>query len=384
VLLATLVGALLLATLMYEEDDPTSRLGGDYPAFYAAGAIAGDGDWDQLYQAERQQREQAGLIDDEGGYLYFSYPPFVAALYAPLAGLDYRWSFLVHTALMGMALYGALLLMAPWLDRLGWPQPALLVAALAFYPVLRAVPGGQNTTLSLLLLAAATRLDWEGKAFWAGVVSAALAFKPQFGIVLLLLLLVARRWRMIAGWMSGALVLYVASAVVTGGEWIADWWEQAQVFSEQNVAANGANFISLPGFFENLLGSGSTVAGVLGYGSAAAVAAGVAYYWWRHPATDHIARFALAAAAGVVVAPQTLFYDAGLLLGGALVVLALPARTARLVLIVALIASWTQVAAASLGWSPLGPLSWLATAALLWWAYRAGGPVITAELPTPV
>jgi hypothetical protein len=377
-LLATLAAALVFATAVYDEAHPTSRLGGDYPAFYAAGNIALEGDWDELYSDERQQAEQAGLIDDEGGFLYFSYPPFVAAAYAPLSAIDYRWSFLLHTVLMGVALFASIKLLWPWIEDRDWPVMAVFAVALASYPLLRAVPGGQNTALSLLLLAAAVRFDRADRPFLAGLVLAMLLFKPQFGVVLLPLMFVARRWRIVGGWLVGAAGLYAVSAVLMGGAWVADWWSQAGTFRDVNVEANGFNFISVPGFVENILSVDSTWAVVIGYGLAAVIGVAVAHYWWRNPHADPLRRFALAAAAVVVVAPQTLFYDGGLLLLG--VVALLPFISSRSVLFfTGLIGlSWLGVLADRLGWSPLGPLSWLFTGLLLWnLAYVATRPVRT-------
>lgn len=378
-LLAALSAALLLAVVTYDRDHPTTRLGGDYPSFYGGGSIALAGDWDELYSAERQSAEQAGLIDDEGGYLYFSYPPFVAAAYSPLAALDYQLSFLVHTVLMGLALAAAIRLLWPWLQSLDWPLLALMVLALAFYPLLRAVPGGQNTTLSLLLMAAAVRLEREEAPFAAGLVLAGLLFKPQFGVVIVPLLLLTRRWRVVAGWTVGAGFLSLVSGLLIGGMWLGDWWDQAGAFRDQNVAANGVNFISLPGFFENLFGVGEPAAFVVGYAAAGLFGLAVAYFWWRHPQTHELERYALAAAAVVLAAPQTLYYDAGLLLLGlAVVAAAIKQRGAPLVgVLIAL--SWVHVAADDLGWSPLAPLVWAAAFWLAWRSLRAPG-----FEPTPV
>ncbi len=366
VLLVALVGALLFATVTYDREHPTSRLGGDYPAFYGAGAIARAGDWDELYSVERQAAEQAGLIDDDGSYLYFSYPPFVAGAYAGLAGYDYRWSFLIHTVLMGLALAGAIRLLWPWLGRFGLPPTAIFMLALAFYPLLRAVPGGQNTTLSLLLLALAARLDHEDRPLVAGLALAALLFKPQFGVVLVPLLLVARRWRVLLGWSIGAISLWAASLLLTGGAWVADWWDQAGAFRDENVAANGTNFVSLPGFFENLIGSGEPTAFVLGYGVAAAFGAAVAYFWWEHPRSCSLERYGLAGAAVVLAAPQTLYYDAGLLLLGLVAGIALLRRSQTAALAGIVLLSWSHVMADDLGWSPLGPLIWAGAGWLGW------------------
>ncbi len=365
-LIGTLLAALLLATIVYDRDDPTTRLGGDYPAFYAAGAIANEGDWEDLYAGDRQQTEQAGLIDDDGGFLYFSYPPFVAGAYAPFGGIDYRWSFLIHTVLMAVALHGAIRLLWPFLEGAGWPQVAVLALALAFYPILRSVPGGQNTTLSLLLLALVVRLDHEERPVLAGLTMALLLFKPQFGVVLVPLLLVGRRWRMLWGWAAGAALLYGISALLMGGAWVADWWEQARSFRDSNVIANGDNFVSLPGFVENLAGIGSPLVWLVGYGLAGVVGLVVVYFWWKYPRSHVLPRFALAAAAVVVAAPQTLYYDAGLLLVGLVAVLPSMTQPIRWIIGGALVASWTQLVAPSLGWSPLGPLVWIATVLLLW------------------
>ena len=378
-LLVALGGALLLAVLSYDRDHPTTRLGGDYPSFYAAGSIALAGDWGELYSAERQSAEQAGLIDDEGGYLYFSYPPFVAGAYGALAVFDYSVSFLLHTVLMTLALVAATRLLWPRLESIGWPFPALLVLAMAFYPMLRAVPGGQNTTVSLLLLALAVRLERDDAPFWAGVALAGLLFKPQFGVVIVPLLLLTRRWRVLAGWATGAGALAIVSSWLMGGMWLGDWWEQAGAFRDQNVVANGANFISLPGFFENLLGTGETTAFVVGYGAATVFGLAVAYFWWRHPRSHHLERYALAGAAVVLAAPQTLYYDAGLLLLGLAAVAAVVKENGVRVIGPLAALSWVHIVADDLGWSPLGPLVWVAAGWLIWRLVRSRG-----GQPTPV
>lgn len=378
-LIGTLIGVLLLATVLFDRDDPTSRLGGDYPAFYAAGSIAAAGDWAELYSAARQQTEQAGLIDDEGGYLYFSYPPFVAAAYAALVGLGYQWSYLVHTILMGLALLGAIGLLWPWLEDLRWPAVALFAVALGFYPLLRSVAGGQNTVLSLILLAAAARCDRDTRPVLAGLALALLLFKPQFGVVLVPLMVIGRRWRMLAGWTAGAASLFGISTLLMGGAWIEDWWDQASSFRDSNVAANGVNFVSFPGFIENLAGPDSSLVFVLGYGTAAVVGVGVAYYWWRHRDTHPLERFALAAAAVVVAAPQTLYYDVGLMLLGSIAAIAYLRPRIIWWVAVGFAVSWTQLLSGPLGWSPLGPLAWAAVVLLLW-RLVAG----SAREPTPV
>ena len=366
VILVALLAAMVAASVSYDRDHPTTRLGGDYPAFYGAGEIARNGDWDVLYSGERQQEAQAGLIDNDGGYLYFSYPPFVAAGYGLLTSTGYQISFLFHTVLMGLALWASIRILRPWLEASGLPEIAIVVAAVAFYPVLRAIPGGQNTTLSLLIIAGALRLDHEDQPVWAGLVASLLLFKPQFGVVVLPLLMIARRWRMVGGWTAGGAVLFGVSTLLMGGSWISDWWDQAGGFRDLNLAANGKNFISFVGVLENAMGAGSSVAVVVGYLLTFGVGLAVAFFWWRYPNERAIERWALLAAAVVVVAPQTLYYDAGLLLIGGVAVGGALLRRVPIILAVAVAVSWAQAGSDALGWSPLGPIVWVATAFLIW------------------
>lgn len=366
VILVALLLATVVVSISYDIDHPSTRLGGDYPAFFGAGEIAREGDWSDLYSGERQQEVQAGLIDDDGGYLYFSYPPFVAAGYGLLAGAGYQLSFLIHTLLMGLALWASIRVLRPWLDQTGLPEIAMFVAALAFYPVLRAIPGGQNTTISLLLFAGALRLDHEERPVLAGFVASLLLFKPQFGVIVLPVMLVAKRWRMVGGWAFGAAAWFGLSTLLMGGTWVSDWWNQARSFGDLNLMANGKNFVSFVGVLENGLGGDSAFGTLVGYTFAMLVGLGVAYFWWKHPAERAVERWALLAAAAVVVAPQTLFYDAGLLLlGGVALGLAVGPRPV-LVFVVAAVVSWSQLGAGVLDWSPLGPVVWGAVVWLVW------------------
>ncbi len=348
----TVLAAVVVVLVVTADDGAalSGRLGGDYPAFYGAGRIAADGDWSHLYEASRQQQAQGTLVDGSGGYLYFAYPPFVAAGYRLLAGLSYRWSYLVHTALMVVALWGAIVLWRRYLPfRIG--TAAALAGALLFYPLLRAVPGGQNTALTMLLVAAVARLDEEGHEIWAGVAASLLLAKPQFGVPLLALLVVGRRWRMVTAGLGGAGLLYLAGAALAGFAWVGEWWRSANAFLEIDAGVNSANLISWQGVLEHL--AGGAIGAVLGWGLALLTAALAALFWLRHPHASPGVRYSVALAAIVLAAPHTMYYDGGVLLFP-LVLLAPTAGRAGWVAAAALGAvSWGQLAADGLGWSPV-------------------------------
>ena len=118
VLVAMAVGLIVLGLQANSSDAPAQTVGGDFPAFYGAGVIAADGDWDNLYDFERQAAAQAPLQEEAGTVRYFAYPPQVAAAHAPLAAFEYGTAYLLYTAVM----FGLLLLaikvaepMLPWL-----------------------------------------------------------------------------------------------------------------------------------------------------------------------------------------------------------------------------------------------------------------------------
>jgi hypothetical protein len=56
---------------------------------------------------------------------------------------------------------------------------AAFTLLLFYYPVLRSVLGGQNTPITLLLVAAAWRAAADGHELRAGLLLALLLFKPQ-------------------------------------------------------------------------------------------------------------------------------------------------------------------------------------------------------------
>ena len=93
-----------------------------------------------------------------GGFLYFAYPPPIAATYGLFAGIEYRWSYLLHTALMGLALWGAVRMARPFVPVADRYTLATFGVALASYPPFRAVIGGQNTALTPLLLVGVAEL----------------------------------------------------------------------------------------------------------------------------------------------------------------------------------------------------------------------------------
>jgi hypothetical protein len=292
----------------------SGRLGGDFPAFYGAGRMVLEGSAEQLYDWGAQHDAQAGLhADEDAKFLAFAYPPFVALMYAPLAMLPFRLSYVLHTLLQGACLWGAIQLLCPMSARIRKYRFEAFVMALAFYPMLRAVIGAQNTALTALTLAIVWRGLHDRRDGIAGMGAGMLLFKPQFALpVLGLLLLLRRPAILVAAAVVGA-VYYALGAALSGADWPVVWWQQVSVFHTQDQALNAVNSVGILGFCEAVLGPGSEAALFVGAALTLGAVGCAMWVWWHHERHPLSLRMAVMVCAVVIVPPHSMFYDAGVL-----------------------------------------------------------------------
>lgn len=350
--IATLAIVGLAAGLASDIGSSGGRLGGDFPSFYAAGEIVLEGNAASLYSPTVQQTAQSELLAD-GAFLYFAYPPFTAVGYSLLAWMPFGLAFGVHTVLAIASLVGALVAIRPMVrGYLDGPTRLGLAAlgCLAAYPVIRSVMGGQNATFTLLGFALVARFDHDDRAFATGLMAAAMLYKPQFGLLVMLLLLLGQRWRAVGWSVVCAAALVGIGYIAMGGPWIPTWLDAVSAFGSQNLAVNGPLMISAIGWFENLMGSGGwalVIAGVVIIATAVPFGYAVAAKRWTE-----IPWYA-AAPVIVVAAPSALYYDASLTAITVVMMLAWIRGVHPIAVLVIIGVSWSQAAAPSSGWSPL-------------------------------
>lgn len=358
--LATLVAlgvALVLAALTGSgASTATGRLGGDHFEFYGTGKMVLDGQLDVLYEPEAQRAAQAPYAGEGGGFLYFGYPPHVAALYAPVAALPFRPSWVLTTAIMVGAAMGALALLRPVLpvlQRAWWPCVAL---SLTFAPLFVGVGLGQNTGISLLLVAAAWRLLHDDREAAAGVALGLLLFKPQLALPFLVFTAAAGRWRAIASAAAVGAATWVACAALLGADWVQQWLDGLAAFGEIDRASNGTNAVSVLGIADGLA-HGNLAVKALALAIDLAIVVAVGSLWRRRArrgaaASDLTGAFAVAVPAAILLAPHALYYDAGLLVLTGLVVLSRIPRSLPAVAAIWLL-GLTQGLADAIGLTPV-------------------------------
>jgi Glycosyltransferase family 87 len=192
----------------------------DFTIFYTAGKCILQGQGWQLYDLETQfaiQREFASEVKHRDNPLPFNHPPFEALLFAPLARLPYVAAYVVWAVFNIGLILGFWILLRPRLPSLHGFLPALpLLAMFAFFPLIVALLQGQDSVLLLFLYGLAFCALARGRAFVAGVCLGLALFKFQLVLPFVLVLLVRRHWRALAGFIVTAFALLLVSATVVG------------------------------------------------------------------------------------------------------------------------------------------------------------------------
>jgi hypothetical protein len=191
----------------------------DFSIFYTAGQIVRDGHGRRLYDDALQESLQRSFslraVQRRGTILPYNHPPFEAVLFVPLARLSYLTAYVTW---LGVNL--ALLCSIPFLFRrsLGTlgkaPLYLWLLACLAFFPIFIALIRGQDSIVLLFLYCLACAGLERGSEFAAGSWLASGLYK--YHLVLPFVLPLWRQKKLIASFLSVAVILGFISLAVTG------------------------------------------------------------------------------------------------------------------------------------------------------------------------
>jgi len=220
------VAAFLLATAIahgvsFWQERARIKAGyGDFSAFYTAGLLVRRGEGKFLYDRAAQwnaQQEFASHVDIRKGPLPFIRPPFEALIFLPLAYFSYP---------VALAIWSIVKLVLLWLTTrvLPCPQPFTRIypswlevaLCLGLFPVFLDLLEGQDVVLLLLIFAAALNRLQSGKDVAAGVILALGLFKFHLVLPMALMLWLAGRARILAGFLPGAAALVALSCIVSG------------------------------------------------------------------------------------------------------------------------------------------------------------------------
>lgn len=185
-------------------------IGTDFSNIYAAGRYVQEGAPAAPFDPALQEKEERKIFGASTPFYGWHYPPFFLLAAAPLASLSYLPALLVWQAVSFAFYLGAMALLlrqAPGLRRRDW-----LLVAIAFPAVFVNLTHGHNGFLTAALMAAALAL-LDKRPVLAGICIGLLVYKPQFGLMIPLVLAATGRWRSFA---AAAATVIALAGLVTG------------------------------------------------------------------------------------------------------------------------------------------------------------------------
>lgn len=295
----------LLATSRGGIDRNGFLLGTDFLSFWTAGRMLHEGG--EVYTAAAHIAAQRELFAQDGAYTAFFYPPSFLLFCYPLGFLPYFSALALWLLSTGMAFLAAARL---WLRRAGLDRPLPLLAA-AFPPVLITITHGQTSFLAAALLGSGALLVRK-RAVLAGVCFGLATIKPQFGVLVPLVLLLTGEWRTIAVAGVTALLLGLVTTLAFGPAVWSGWLTiSGEAQAAMTEGAVGFAKMQSPFAAARLLGAPPALAYALQGAIGLAVAALLGRAAWRKRYSLALASAMLAGAP--LVTPFVLDYDLVLL-----------------------------------------------------------------------
>ena len=309
-------------------DEAGNAIGRDFLAFYAAGAIALDGAGDDVYDAALQERTQAQIIAPatQQGISYFINPASMAAAYSLFARLPYLSAFYLHTAMMLLFYLIGMWVLKSQLSTLSTSWLAIVLIGVSWMPMIADITVGQNAPLSFMLLSIAFVAMRRQNHWLAGVALGLQFFKPQHAVLLLMLLLLQRRFVAVGVACLVAGLQYLLGAWYCGWDWPLDMLAATGgYFKEMALIYQGDTHVALLEVINYSVNLRLMTAHapqwlifLIRLLSWCGVGALLAYLGWKwrkaDPSRDDFGLYwALAVSGGLLASPHTSFHDVALI-----------------------------------------------------------------------
>jgi alpha-1,2-mannosyltransferase len=276
-------------------------IGTDFSNVWAAGKLVLDGEQAAPYDPARQhEAEKKTFGGREVPFYGWHYPPLFLMVAAGLALLPYGWALL---AWMALTLPAYLVVI-----RSIVPRPETLLVAAAFPAVLVNLGHGQNGFLTAALLGGGLLLLDKRPAV-AGVLIGLLAYKPQFGLLIPLVLVATARWRVIAAATATVLAGCALTYALFGPEVWLGFVRSTTYTRTVVIEAGETGWPKIQSLFSAVrMWGGGVETAYAAQGALALVVAASLVWLWRSPAAQDLKAAALSCAC-LLTTPYMLDYD---------------------------------------------------------------------------
>jgi len=291
-------------------------LGTDFSNVYAAGTYVRDGQPAAAFDPRLQHAREQAIFGASTPFYGWHYPPFFLGVAAALALLPYQLALIVWqgaTLLLYLLAIRAIVAAPPDRRFAAATLPASqggiwLLLALAFPAVFVNLGHGHNGFLTAALLGFAL-VHLDRRPILAGILFGLLAYKPQFGLMIPLVLVATGRWRTVFA-AAATVALLVLTATLAFG---ADTWRAFFAFAEYTrtivLETGETGWHKIQSVFSWARMWGASVPLAYAVQGAVTLAIGAALVWlWRSPASFALKAAALCLAT-ILATPYSLDYD---------------------------------------------------------------------------
>jgi hypothetical protein len=203
VLFASAAGfAYIVATSDGLNDFKGRPLGTDFSNVYAAGTYVLDGKPEAPFDPPQQFARERAIFGADTQFYGWHYPPFFLFIAAALALMPYALALAVWQGVtFALYLLATRSIVSSWLptppttrDKATMHDGRWFLLAVAFPAVFINLGHGHNGFLTAALIALAL-VHLDARPWLAGILFGLLAYKPQFGLLIPLVLAASGRWR---------------------------------------------------------------------------------------------------------------------------------------------------------------------------------------------
>jgi hypothetical protein len=242
--------ALALFAVRVMADGP---FGKDFTIFLTGAHVIAEGHAGSLYDLAVQGEVQAGIgggVVYPGGVLPFNYPPYVGSLFLPLTLVPPEVAFYVWLGVQIVLIVAWAAWVVRSFPRWGFGAPFTVPhALLAFQPIVETLLMGQMS-LVLAVLWWWALVAWRNERWGqVGVAMALAAFKPQMAALLVVALLMDRRWRSLGYAALTQAALWLGAVLAAGPGIVMGYIDMLRTSA---TAVNTLGFV--PSFMPNLRG----------------------------------------------------------------------------------------------------------------------------------